>query len=281
MNERILTAGSLTLFREHLLEEERSSATIEKYVRDITSFIRYAGESTLSKELIIGYKNKLIGEGYAVSSINSMLAGLNSLLAFFGWYDLRVKLIRLQRRAFCSEDMELSREEYVRLVCAADENGNERLSLILQTICGTGIRISELQSITVENVRKGEAVVSCKGKTRVIFIVRDLQKKLLRYARQHGISAGCVFITRSGRPVSRTNVWRDMKALCDQANVNPKKVYPHNLRHLFARVFYGIEKDLSALADVLGHSNINTTRIYIVSTGVEHRRRMENMHLIL
>ena len=171
--------------------------------------------------------------------------------------------------------------EYTRLCRTAEKKHNERLTLILQTICGTGIRVSELQYITVEAVKQGEAIVSCKAKTRSVFIVKDLQKKLLRYAAEQNIKSGMIFITRTGKPISRTNVWREMKALCEEAGVNPQKVFPHNLRHLFARVFYGIEKDIAKLADILGHSSINTTRIYIISTGTEHRRRMENMQLII
>ena len=169
----------------------------------------------------------------------------------------------------------------MRLVNTAKRNGNRRLELILQTICGTGIRVSELQFITVEAVRQSEATVSCKGKIRSVFIVRELRKKLLRYASEHGIQSGCIFVTRTGRPMNRTNIWREMKALCKQAEVNPCKVFPHNLRHLFARIFYGIEKDIAKLADILGHSSINTTRIYIISTGTEHRQRMEHMRLIV
>ena len=164
---------------------------------------------------------------------------------------------------------------------AAKHKRNKRLNLILQTICGTGIRVSELQYITVEAVKHGEAVVNCKAKTRTIFIVKELKQKLLRYAAEQGIKSGMIFVTRTGKPISRTNIWREMKALCKEANVNPQKVFPHNLRHLFARVFYGIEKDIAKLADILGHSSINTTRIYIISTGTEHRKRMENMHLIM
>lgn len=160
-------------------------------------------------------------------------------------------------------------------------NGNERLNLILQTICGTGIRVSELEFITVEAARSGEAIVSCKGKTRSVFLVRQLQKKLLRYCAKQGIVSGCIFITRTGKPINRTNIWREMKSLCEQANVDPRKVFPHNLRHLFARVFYGIDKDIAKLADILGHSSINTTRIYIISTGTEHRQRMESMRLVI
>ena len=187
----------------------------------------------------------------------------------------------MQRNAFCTEEKELTRADYLRLLNAAKSQGNERLNLILQTICGTGIRVSELQFITVEAVRKGEAVVSCKNKTRTVFIVRELQKKLLNYITVKGIATGYIFITKSGKPLSRCNIWREMKALCEQAGVSPDKVFPHNLRHLFARTFYGIEKDIAKLADILGHSSINTTRIYIITTGTEHKRKMEKMHLII
>ena len=210
-----------------------------------------------------------------------MLASINSLFSFLGWAELKVKSIKLQRQIYCPEEKELTKAEYMRLVSTAKQKGNERLNLLIQTMCGTGIRVSELQYITVEAVKCGEAVVSLKGKTRSVFIVRELQKKLLRYAAEQKISSGAIFITRNGKPMSRTNIWREMKSLCEQARVNPQKVFPHNLRHLFARTFYGIEKDIAKLADILGHSSINTTRIYIITTGNEHRQRMENMRLII
>ena len=242
---------------------------------------QYLSGAEITKETVIAYKNKLLSENYAVRSMNSMLASLNSLFSFLGWSDCKVKSIKLQRQIYCPEEKELTKAEYMRLVNTAKQKSNERLSLILQTICGTGIRVSELQYITVEAVKRGEAVVSLKGKTRSVFIVKELRKKLLRYAAEQGIQSGSIFITRTGKPISRTNIWREMKGLCEQAGVNPQKVFPHNLRHLFARVFYGIEKDIAKLADILGHSSINTTRIYIISTGNEHRKRMENMRLIL
>ena len=210
-----------------------------------------------------------------------MLASINSLFAFLGWHDLRVKSLKLQQQVFCPEEKELTKAEYARLCRTAERKHNERLNLILQTICGTGIRVSELQYITVEAAKNGEAVVNCKAKTRSVFIVKELKQKLLRYAAEQNIKSGMIFVTRTGKPISRTNIWREMKALCEEANVNPGKVFPHNLRHLFARVFYGIEKDIAKLADILGHSSINTTRIYIISTGTEHRQRMESMRLIL
>lgn len=281
MPGRILTSEAIDCFKKNLREEEKSENTIEKYLRDVRAFAAYLGGAAVTKEMVIAYKGKLLAESYAVRSINSMLASLNGLFSFLGWTDCRVKSIKLQRQIYCPEEKELTKAEYMRLVNTAKQKGNERLNLILQTICGTGIRVSELQYITVEAVKCGEAIVSLKGKTRTIFIVRELQKKLLRYAAEQGISSGTIFITRTGRPLSRTNIWREMKGLCEQAGVNPQKVFPHNLRHLFARVFYGIEKDIAKLADILGHSSINTTRIYIISTGDEHRKRMEHMRLIL
>lgn len=280
MKGRFLTAEMIAEFKEHLIFEERSEATVEKYIRDVKAFAVYLSGAEITKETVINYKKRL-QESYAVRSVNSMLASINSLFAFLSWHELKVKSIKLQRQIYCPEEKELTKVEYTRLCKTAEKKHNERLTLILQTICGSGIRVSELQHITVEAVRQGEATVSCKAKTRSVFIMKELQKKLLRYAQSHGIKTGCIFITRTGRPISRTNIWREMKALCNEAGVNPQKVFPHNLRHLFARVFYGIEKDIAKLADILGHSSINTTRIYIISTGTEHRRRMENMRLII
>lgn len=281
MKGQILTSEAIQNFKKYLREEEKSKNTIEKYIRDILAFMDFTGEDEISKETVIAYKSNLISKNYAVRSINSMLASLNSLFSFLNWMDCRVKSIKLQRQIYCPEEKELTKAEYMRLVNTAKQKGNERLNLILQTICGTGIRVSELQYITIEAVKNGEAIVSLKGKTRSVFIVRKLQKKLLRYAAEQKIHSGCIFITRTGKPISRTNIWREMKGLCEQAGVNPQKVFPHNLRHLFARIFYGIEKDIAKLADILGHSSINTTRIYIISTGNEHRRRMEHMRLII
>lgn len=279
--ERILTNEIITAFSHYLKSEEKSANTIEKYLRDVRSFAVHLRGSESTKEAVISYKGKLLTKNYTVRSVNSMLASLNSLFMFLGWEDCKIKCVKLQRQIYCPEEKELTKAEYTRLVNAAKQKGNERLNLILQTICGTGIRVSELQYITIEAVKSGEAVVSLKGKTRSVFIVKELQKKLLRYAAEQDIQSGAIFITRTGKPISRTNIWREMKGLCSQARVNPQKVFPHNLRHLFARVFYGIEKDLAKLADILGHSSINTTRIYIISTGKEHRKRMEHMRLIL
>lgn len=281
MKGRFLTEKEIAAFTVYLKSDEKSENTIEKYIRDVRSFSIYTHGMEITKETVIAYKNKLLSENYATRSINSMLASLNGLFSFLSWCDLKVKSIKLQQQIYCPEEKELSKAEYMRLVNTAKQRGNERLNLILQTICGTGIRVSELQFITVEAVKSGNAVVSLKGKTRSVFLISNLQKKLLRYAAEQKITTGAIFITRNGKPMSRTNIWREMKNLCVQAGVNPQKVFPHNLRHLFARTFYGIEKDIAKLADILGHSSINTTRIYIITTGNEHRQRMEKMRLII
>ena len=281
MKGKIISKEIIERFKTYLCEEEKSENTKEKYIRDVKAFVEYCDGKEIIKETVIAYKQSLIDNGYAVKSINSMLASINSLFSFLGWYELRVKTLKVQQQIFCPEEKELTRAEYERLCRTAERKHNERLNLILQTICGTGIRVSELQFITVESVRKGEATVSLKGKTRAIIITKNLQKKLLRYIAEQKIMSGSVFVTKTGKPMSRTNIWREMKNLCREAEVNPEKVFPHNLRHLFARVFYRLEKDIAKLADILGHSSINTTRIYIISTGTEHRKRMEQMRLIL
>jgi site-specific recombinase XerD len=278
--KRILDPKQMQKFEFYLRNEERSAATIEKYMRDIRYFASFVCGVEIDKQKVLDYKCKL-GEEYAVTSANSMIAAMNCFFRFCGWYDMCVKQFKIQRKVYCSEEKELTRAEYVRLLEAANAQHNERLNLIIQTICGTGIRVSELKYITVEALQNGEAIVNCKGKNRHVFIVPKLKKKLLRYIKEQGIRTGTVFITRSGKPVSRNSVWKEMKALCEQANVSPSKVFPHNLRHLFARTFYGIEKDIAKLADILGHASINTTRIYIVTTGAEHKRKMEHMRLII
>ena len=278
--KRVLEPMKMQEFEFHLRNEERSAATIEKYMRDIRFFASFVCDVEIDKQKVLDYKIKL-GETYAVASANSMIAAMNCFLRFCGWHDLCVKQFKMQREVYCSEEKELTRAEYVRLLEAANAKHNERLNLIIQTICGTGIRVSELQYITVEALHNGEAIVNCKGKNRRVFIVPELKKKLLHYVKEQGISTGTVFVTRSGNPVSRHSIWKDMKALCEQAHVSPSKVFPHNLRHLFARTFYGIEKDIAKLADILGHASINTTRIYIVTTGAEHKRKMEHMRLII
>ena len=278
--EKIITNSIIGDFESYLRSDEKSENTIDKYLRDVRAFCEFAGAREINKTVSMEFKASLI-EKYEITSVNSMIAAVNAFLRFMGWTDCCIKQFKVQKKAFCSEEKELTKAEYIRLVSTAKQKGNERLNLILQTICGTGIRVSELQFITVEAVRKGEVIVSCKNKTRTVFIVRELQKKLLNYIRNKGIATGCVFITKSGKPMSRCNIWREMKSLCEQARVSSDKVFPHNLRHLFARSFYGIEKDIAKLADILGHSSINTTRIYIITTGAEHKRKMEKMRLII
>ena len=280
MKGRKITNQTIQSFEKHLIENEKAKATIQKYLRDIHCFTRFVANRPLEKALVLRYKESL-EQKYAIRSANSMLAAMNAFLRFLGRFDLCVKQFKVQKETYCSEEKELSKAEYSSLVFAAEQRKNKQLSLVVQTLCGTGIRVSELQCITVENVRQGEAVVSCKSKTRKIFIVKALQKKLLRYASEKGITSGVLFVTKKGKPLDRSNIWRQMKGLCEQAGVLPQKVSPHNLRHLFARTFYTIEKDLAKLADILGHSNINTTRIYIITTGAEHQRYMERMQLVM
>lgn len=279
MEHRNLSPQHLKLFREYLIREEKSTATIEKYLRDAHAFLQYAEDQTITKELMVLYKRELQLKGYAVRSINSMLASLNSLMDFLDWTDCKVKNLRCQRQTYCAEDKELSKVEYMRLLEAA--KGREQLNLVLQTICGTGIRVSELRYFTVEAVSRGEIVVQCKSKTRTILVPGKLKKLLLRYAKDHKIHYGTIFVTRKGNPLERSIVWAQMKQLCQAAGVNPSEVFPHNLRKLFVRTFYGIEKDIAKLADILGHSSINTTRIYIMTIGTEHRRKIERLGLVV
>ncbi len=281
MNQHTITTFHLSTYIQWLENEEKSAATIEKYSRDIRHFINFLHQQPLDKNSVIAYKNHLLTKGYAPSSINSMLAALNSFLNYYGWTDCRVKVVRTQRPIYCSATQELSKAEYYRLIYAAQRRNDTRMVLLLQTICCTGIRISEVQYITVEAVQKGEASVSCKGKTRKIFLVSSIRKQLSLYIRTNHIKKGPVFITCHGNPMNRSNIWREMKKLCTEARVKPSKVTPHNLRHLFARTFYEKDKDLAKLADILGHSSINTTRIYIITTEKEHRKCMERLQLTL
>ena len=265
-------------FQMQLRQLDKSPVTVQKYVRDAAAFVRFAGERPVSRMLILDYRQYLMELGYTVRSVNSMLAGLNSFLEYLGIPECRVKNLKRQQEIYCPEEKELSRAEYIRLLEAA--KGQEQLYLVMQTICGTGIRVSELRYFTVEAVRRGQVQVRCKSKTRTVFVPGKLQKLLLRYAKKQKLS-GCIFVTKRGNPLDRSNIWASMKRLCAKAGVMPTKVFPHNLRKLFARTFYGIERDIAKLADILGHGSIETTRIYIMSTGEEHRRKLERLHLIL
>lgn len=275
-----LTAWDLTQFKAFLREQERAEQTIAKYLHDLRALMVFLNGESLTKAALISWKENL-QENYAAASVNAMLAAVNSYLSYRGRGELRVKPLRMQRDLFCRVEKELTRDEYVRLVQAAGQRGNERLALLLQTICATGIRVSELQFITLEAARSGRAEVNCKGKRRTVFLPEKLRRMLLRFAKGRGIGSGAVFCTRCGKPLDRSNIWRDMKALCESAGVQPGKVFPHNLRHLFARTYYAVEKDLSRLADLLGHTSISTTRIYTVESGGTHARQIERMGLLV
>lgn len=271
---------NLTKFKKHLILNEKSKNTVQKYLRDVKKFLSFCGLDFINKDLVLNFKNYL-SFNYKTSSANSIISSLNCFFKFIGKQNLAISQIKVQKNVFCSKDKELSKFEYLKLVNSANSSCNHRLSLILQTICGTGIRVSELKYITIDAATCGKSTVFSKGKTRTFFIVKKLQKMLLSYIKQNNITYGSIFVTKNGKPVNRSNVWRDMKKLCKSAGVSKTKVFPHNLRHLFAKTFYKIDKDISKLADLLGHSSINTTRIYIMSSGEEHRRKMEKMHLIL
>lgn len=279
MTERILIVEYIEDFRNYLIREEKSAATIEKYIRDAGTFFRFLKGENVEKERVISYKKDLEERGYAVRSINSMLASVNSLLEFLGWSDCKVKMLRCQRQTYCADEKELSKEEYTRLLEASRKQ--ERLNLVIQTICSTGIRVSELKYFTVEAVKRGEISVRCKSKIRTILVPGKLRRLLLDYAKKQKIQQGSIFVTKNGKPLDRSNIWSQMKALCKNAGVNPEKVFPHNLRKLFVRTFYGIEKDIAKLADILGHGSIETTRIYIMTTGMEHRQKMEQLGLVV
>lgn len=264
---------SLTAFEQHLIADEKSRATVEKYLRDVRAFLVWGAERELNRELLRQYKEQLTCQ-YAPASVNSMLASVNCWLRFIGREDCKVKQLRIQRQIFAREDKELTKAEYRQLVLAAKDS---RISLVIQTIYGTGIRVSELPFITAEAMQAGKAVVSCKNKTRVIFIPAPVRKLLRAYMKKTGVTTGSVFVTRSGKPLDRSNIWKAMKALCLKAGIAAGKVFPHNLRHLFARTFYSIEKDIVHLADLLGHSSINTTRIYTMDSGAQHIHSMEKV----
>ena len=264
---------------EQLVSEEKSRSTREQYERNIRRFLDFAEGKELTKELVVTYK-AVLQNRYRPSTVNVILAALNGFFGYLDRGDLKVKQLKIQRAVYCSERKELSRGEYLRLVQTADRQGDDRIAAILQTICSTGIRVSELKYITAEAIRQGEAVIRLKGKVRVILIPGKLRKLLRTYMKRHRICNGSVFVSRKGNPLDRSNIWKMMKSLCKNAGVMSEKVYPHNLRHLFARAFYKKEKDIAKLADILGHSSINTTRIYIVSTGTEHRRYMDALGLV-
>ena len=274
-----ITDKIIKKFEEHLINEEKSKATIEKYIRDLTVFVCWLGGAELNKTMVLGYKEYIISK-YAPASVNSILSSLNSFFDFTGEYGLKVKNLKIQKQIFAKNEKELTKAEYDRLLAAAKAEGNQKLNLLMQTICATGIRVSELKYITVEVLKDGRADVNMKGKLRIIIIPKELCKMLKKYAAEQKISSGSIFVTKTGRPLDRTNIWKLMKSLCESANVDKGKVFPHNLRHLFARTFYSIEKDIVRLADILGHSSVNTTRIYTMDTWEICRRQVQRLGLL-
>lgn len=256
-----ITQKMLEEFTCHLNEEEKSTATIEKYLRDISAFCNWLKGKNVTKSIIIEYKSHL-SQKFSPRSVNSILSSLNAFFSYKKEYTLRVKLLKIQQQIFADKEKELTKAEYERLLAAAKKKSNERLYYLMQTICSTGIRVSELRFITVEAVKRGYAQINCKGKLRQVILPKALCKMLEKYTAERKITSGSVFVTKSGKPLDRSNIWADMKKLCESAHVQQKKVFPHNLRHLFARTYYCVQKDIVRLADILGHSNVNTTRIY-------------------
>lgn len=279
--EHYMDPALIDVFERMLIDEEKCVSTRKKYVRDVKALLAYLGETgRVTKAAVIAYKQHLT-ERYAVATVNGMLASINSFFKKMSWYDCVVKSLRVQQAAFRPPERELTKAEYYRLLHTAKAQGNERLYLLMQTLCGTGIRVSELPFITVEALAAGRARVTLKGKTRTILLPAALCRELRRYTRARRIRTGSVFVTSGGRPVDRSNVFREMKALCAEAGVDPRKVFPHNLRHLFACTYYQAEKDISHLADLLGHSSINTTRIYLMKSSTEQARQLEHLGLVI
>ena len=275
-----LTEQAFDQFEDYLRHDEREESTIEAYLRSLTRFAEWADGRSVTKELAMEWKTALAESGYRPISVNAMLAAVNKFFICMGREDCKVKYLKLQRQMFRKSEKDLSKEEYQRLVQAAHEKGDLRMELILETICATGIRVGELKYITVEAVRAGVAEIALKGKIRTILLPHRLCRKLQKYAKQQKIASGKIFLTQDGLPVSRQSIWTRMKALCEAAGVERSKVFPHNLRSLFARSFYGSCHDVVRLADVLGHSSIETTRIYLMSTGKEYLRQLDKLGLV-
>jgi len=274
-----ITKNLIEKFKQYLIEEEKATATLEKYVRDITAFFAWLAGSELDKITVLRYKEHLT-TNYAPASVNSVLSSLNSFFEYNDWHGLKVKMLKIQKQIFAERSKELTKAEYERLLVAAKQKKNERLYYLMQTICSSGIRVSELSAITIEAVRNHKANINCKGKMRVVILPKDLCKMLTEYARGEKITSGPIFITKTGKPLDRSTIWKMMKALCESAGVDREKVFPHNLRHLFARTYYSIQKDIVRLADVLGHSSVNTTRIYTMETYDVHRRQIQKLGLL-
>lgn len=275
-----ITVTMLDDFREYLFSEEKSGATISKYLHDVKAFVKWLHSRDITKRLVLEYKAYLVST-FAPASVNSMLSSLNAFFCYNGENHFRVKLLKIQQHMFMSKEKELSKSEYQRLLDAAKRKENSRLYFVMQTICSTGIRVSELRYITVEAVQSGQAQINCKGKLRRVILPKKLCKMLSQYIKERKIQSGSVFVTRNGNPLDRSNICHDMKKLCESAHVSEQKVFPHNLRHLFARTYYSVQKDVVRLADILGHSNINTTRIYTMETGEVHRAQIQRLGLLI
>ena len=276
---KTITNEIIKKFELYLYEEERSGNTIEKYMRDIRFFREWLQDRNIDKSAVIEYKKELC-KRYAVKSVNSMLSSINTFFVFMGWYDLKVKTLKIQWRIFADKSKELSKTEYERLLVAAKNKNNERLYYLMQTIASTGLRVSEIKYVTCEAVRQGQAVINCKGKIRQIFLPKKLCQMLKQYIKSRNIKSGSVFITRSGKPLDRCAIWKMLKDLCESAGVSKDKVFPHNFRHLFARTFYSLQKDIVRLADILGHSSVETTRLYTIESGTEHIRQLQKLGLL-
>ncbi len=276
---RRITERLIQKYSEYLAEEEKATATAEKYLRDVRTFAVWAGEKDIDKNTVLEYKEHLTAT-QAPASVNSVISSLNSFFAYNGWHNLRVKTLKIQKQIFAATDRELTKAEYERLLSAANQKGNKKLNLLMQTICATGIRVSELRFITIESLADKCAIINLKGKMRVVIIPDKLCRMLLKYAKKEKIVRGSIFVSKNGNPLDRSNIWKLMKALCDSAKVSKEKVFPHNLRHLFARTFYSVQKDIVRLADILGHSSINTTRIYTMENGEIHRRQIQMLGLL-
>lgn len=276
---RKITNELIHSFKTYLIEEEKSENTVEKYIRDVTFFMIWLNDQEVTKILALEYKKELC-EKYAPASVNAAISSLNSFFSFTGWHEIRIKALKIQRQIFSNKDKELTKAEYERLLIAAKSKGNERLYLLIQTICSTGIRVSELRFVTYEAVKKGQAVISCKGKMRTIFLPKELCRMLKKYIKEQGIKDGSVFVSRNGKPLDRSYIWKMLKNLCEAAGVSKDKVFPHNFRHLFARTYYSLQKDIVRLADILGHSSVETTRIYTIETGDICRRQIQKLGLL-
>ncbi len=270
----------ITEFKSYLVKVEKSNNTYEKYMRDIYAFFEWIEDKEITKELVSQYKEHILKK-YKISSVNSMLSSLNSFFDFCGRYDLKTKLIKVQRKIFENANKNLTKTEYEKLLTVAKQKGDMRLYYLMQTICATGIRVSELKFITTNSVKSGVALIDCKGKIRTVILSKSLCKMLASYIKANKIRNGSIFVTKSGMPLDRSNIWKLMKNLCKQAGVCPDKVFPHNLRHLFAKTYYAAKKDIVRLADILGHSNINTTRIYTMESFDVHRRQIEKLGLLM